>query len=148
VLVGIDEQRYLAGQRGDAANLVADRTQLGLEGDRIERGSPVGQRLLAILVPEKSRVGQPRAHHALVAGAHLRRVAALDVAHGDEMRPQLAGGVLHGEVALVLLQRGDQDFARQIEEAPLERAGDGGGPFHQRGDFVEQRIVEQGFARE
>ena len=57
-----------------------------------------------------------------------------------------------GKVALVLLQRGDQHFARQLEEARLEGTGDGAGPFDQRGDFVEQRLARaaprrQGFRR-
>ena len=48
------------------------------------------ERLLAVLLPEERRVGQARAHHALVACAHLGRIAALDVADGDERRQQRA----------------------------------------------------------
>src|SRR2546421_9349873 len=41
-------------------------------------------------LPEKGGVREARPHHALVAGAHRGRLAALDVAHGDEGRQQPA----------------------------------------------------------
>ena len=88
--IGVDEQRDLAGQLHDAAHLVADRAELRLERHGIERRKARGQRLLAILRLEERGVGQARAHDALVAGAHLGRIAALDVAHGDEVRQQLS----------------------------------------------------------
>ena len=106
-------------------------------------GKPRGQRLLAILAPEERRVRQARPHHALVAGAHLGGIAALDVADGDEMRAVsfAVDAPSHREISLVMLQRGDQHLARQLEETRLETAGDGARPFDQRGDLVEQRIA-------
>ena len=68
-------------------------------------GSARGERLLAVLLPEEGRIREARTHHALVACAHLGRIAALDVADGDERGQQLAGRILHREVALVILER-------------------------------------------
>ena len=107
------------------------------------------QRLLAILAPEERRIRQARAHHAFIAGAHLGGLAALDVAHGDEVRAAACRpAVLHREIPLVMLQRGDQHFARQIEETRFETARERARPFHQRGDFIEQCLVEQRLAAE
>ena len=55
--------------------------------------------------------------------------------------------VLHREVALVILQRRDQHFARQREEALLEAAGDRHRPFDQRRDFIEQRLARSARGR-
>jgi hypothetical protein len=84
--VGIDEQRDFARKRDHAPHLVANRAELRLERDGIEARQTRGQRLLAILAPEKCRVRQARPHHALVAGADLRGVEALDIADGYEVR--------------------------------------------------------------
>ena len=64
---------------------------------RVEAVDARGERLLAVLLPEERRIRQARAHHALIALAHLRRIAALDVAHGDEPRQQRAVLVLTGK---------------------------------------------------
>ena len=56
---------------------------------------------------------------------------------------QLSARAFHREIPLVMLQRGDQHLARQFEETRLETAGERTGPFDQRGDFVEQRLVDQ-----
>jgi hypothetical protein len=61
---------------------------------------------------------------------------------------QRAVRVLHREVALVLLQRRDQHFARQFEEAILEAALDRDRPFDQRGHFIEQRVADDRAAAE
>ena len=81
---------------------------------------------------------EPRAHHALVALAHLRRVAAFDVAHRDESAGQRPSAPSIGEIPLMVLNRRDHHFARQLEKALLEAAGDRHRPFDQRRDFIEQ----------
>src|SRR6185312_17564909 len=65
----------LSCEEAPAPCLVSEGAELPLESDRIETFAPRGERLLAVLIPEKSRIGQARAHDALVAFHHLRRVA-------------------------------------------------------------------------
>ncbi len=74
------------------------------------------------------------------------RITALDVADGDEVRHQRAVHVLDREVALMILQRGDEHLARQRQEALFEAAGNGHRPFHQGGHLVQQRVPDQRFA--
>ena len=149
---GADHRRQCRGERSDALGLGAERTELHLEGDAIERTQLLFQRRAPILLPEESRVSEARAHHALVAGAHHGRIAALDVAHGDEVRQQRTRRRFHREVALVILERRDQHFARQGQEALLELPGDRHRPFDQRGHLIEQlrrddRAAAQGLRR-
>ena len=80
----------LTRERAHTARLVAERAELRLEGYGIECFPTRGQRLLAILIPEKRRIREARPYHTLISLAHLRRVAALDVAHRDEARQQPA----------------------------------------------------------
>ena len=47
------------------------------------------------------------------------------------------------KVALVILQRRNQHFTRQREEALFEATGQRYRPFHQRRDFIQQRIADQ-----
>ena len=138
-----------AGQGRDARSLrCAQGAELRLESDRIERRATRGERLRAILLPEERGVGQARPHHALVAGAHHARARAVDVADRDEPRQQRAVASFEREIALMLLQRRDQHLARQRQEARLELPGKGHRPFHQRRDFIEQRVGDDGAAPE
>ena len=73
------------------------------------------QRQLAILVPEERGIGQPREDHALVALAHLFRIAALQVAVVMKQRHQRARAP-HREIALMILQGGDQHLLGQAQE--------------------------------
>ena len=99
--------------------------------------------LLAILFPEESRIGEPRTHDALVAGNHLPGVATLDVADRDEKMPERTIVGLDRKIALVPLDRGDHDLARQLEEARVEASRDRHGPFDERRDLVEQRRLDE-----
>src|SRR4029077_13302893 len=60
---------YLGGERTHAARLVAERSELRLEGHRIERRSARGQRLPAVLLPEKGGIREAGPYPALVARA-------------------------------------------------------------------------------
>src|SRR5580704_16996623 len=104
--------------------------------------------LTPILFEEKHRIGEPRAYHALVPLAHLGGIAALDVADRNEGGLEGAGAVLHREVTLVSLQRGDQHLARQREEARLEAPGECHRPLDERGDLLEQVLLDEGAAPE
>ena len=99
--------------------------------------------MLSVLLPEKCGIRQPRAHDALVAFADLRRLAAFDVAHGDEPRHEHAVGVFKRKIALVILQGADQDLARQREEPRIKGTRDGNRPLDERGHFVEELCIEQ-----
>src|SRR4029077_2876257 len=85
---GIGGERDVGRERDDPARLVAEGTELHLEGYRVECPEARGQRRLAVLLPEEGGIRQARTYHALVALAHLGRIAALDVADGDEGRQQ------------------------------------------------------------
>ena len=101
------------------------------------------ERELAVLLPEERRVAQARAHDPLVALAHLRRVAAFDVADGNEFIRQRTVLLLDREIALVILHGCDHDLARQREEALLEAPRNRHRPFDQRCHFIEQRRADQ-----
>ena len=141
-------RRERRSQRTDAADLVADRAEFSLEGDGIETRTGLGQRLAPILRLEESRIGEARAHHALVALTHAQGFTALDVAHRDEERQQCALGVLDGEVALVFLQGAEQHLAGQREEVRLEAALDHHRPLDECGDLIEQRVAHHRAATE
>src|SRR5262249_60174756 len=64
--IATDRGGDVAHERTDPPCLVTERAELRLEGHGIERGTPVSQRLPAILLPEERRIRGPRAHHALV----------------------------------------------------------------------------------
>ena len=128
-----------SAERAHAARLVAERAELRLEGHRIERRRARGEGLLAVLFPEEGGIGEARPHDALVALAHLRGVAALDVAHRDEGGQEAPGSILHREVTLVVRERRDQHFPRQREEALLEAPRERHRPLGERRHLIEER---------
>ena len=113
-----------------------------LENDRFQRLDAVFQRALAVLLPEEHGIGQARANDALVAVADDERIAALDVADGDEVRQQFAVRVQQVEILLVLLHRQDQRLVRHLEELLLEAACHRHRPLDQRRDLVQQILVD------
>ncbi len=128
------------GECRDTPRASALRAELCLEGNVLESGEARCERLPAILFPEELGIGQPRSHHALVAGTHHGRLRAVDVADRDEPGHELARCIFEREVTLVVLQRRDQHFARQRQVARVELTGDRHGPLHQCSDFLEQRL--------
>ena len=126
-----------------APGLVGIAAELRLEGHPAQVGRMRRERDFAVLFPEKRRIAQARPDDALVAFAHLRGIATLDVAHRDELARQLAVRALDGEIPLVVLDRGDDHFARQRQEAPFEPAHDRHRPFDQGGHLIEQRALDQ-----
>ena len=104
------------------------------------RGS-ISERLLAVLIKEKFRVGQPRTHHALVALDYRRRIIGRDVGHNQELVGQPARGVQQREIFLVHLHGQDQTFLRHLEKSLIEFPDQHIGTLDQRRDFVEQGVV-------
>ena len=121
----------------DALGAIADGAELRLKGHGVQAGTSLRQRLAAVLFPEKRGIGEAGSHDALVALAHSGGVAALNVADRDEIPGEPTVGSRHGKIALMILDGGDHDFARQPEKARLEAAGDGYGPFDERRDLIE-----------
>ena len=127
----------------DACGLVRITAELCLERHSLELGGTLLERHLAVLIPEKGGIPQTRTHHALIALAHLVGIAALDVAHRHEAAGERAIRSLDGEIALVVLDGGDDHLPGQRQETLLEPARDGDRPLHQGGDFVEQVAFDQ-----
>ena len=140
---GLARARDLRCQRADAPRLVAERAELGLEGDRIEAARARGKRLLRSCSQKNAASARRGRTTRSLPATHLRRIAAVDIADGDEARQQRAVRVFDGEIALVILQRRDQHLARQRQEARLEMPGERHRPLDQRGDFIEQRVAHQ-----
>ena len=104
-------------------------------------GDAVGQLLLLVGLPEEARVVEAGAQHALIAAADEALGIGVDVHHRDELRRELAVGVFHREILLVVAHHRDQDFFGQFEELRVEAAGDRGGIFGEVDQRFEQRVV-------
>ena len=127
-------------QRDHALGLFEIRAELGLKGDVRQIGYAVGQLLLLIGVPEEAGVVEAGAQHALVAAAHQAFGIAIGVHHRDELRRELAVGVFHREIFLVVPHHRDQHFFGQLQELRVEAAGDRRGVFGE----VDQRFEQRG----
>ncbi len=151
-LVGLARQQVAAellanrlGNRAHALDALALRAEFVVVHHLAQPRHARGQRLLAVLVKEEFRIGQTRAHHALVAADDRAGVGRRDVADHQEFVGELAGGVEQRKVFLVGLHCQNQALLRYIEKLFLELANEHIGALDQRGDFVEQRVVFDGF---
>ena len=91
-----------ARQFRDAFDLVGDGAELLVEGDPRQPLGVLGERLLAVLLPEKARVAEPGCQHLAVAVDDRRAaVARGDVGGADEGIGELAASVAADEVFLV-----------------------------------------------
>jgi hypothetical protein len=75
-------------------------------------GLPLG--LPAVFSDPDSRklgIGKTRGHHALITVLYGGRVAAFNVAEGDEVGQQAAVGIFNRKVFLVDLHGGNQHFS-------------------------------------
>ena len=133
----------LHGERRDPRGLVGERAELRLEGDGGQRPPARFERRLAICRVEKGRIGQPRPHDPLVAGAHLRRIPAFDIGHGDKEGQERPVRRTDREVPLVVLQGRHQHLRRQLEEARFEPARDRDRPFGQGRDLVQYGGIDR-----
>ena len=108
-------------------------------------GTRLGERPLAILVPEELGVPQARAQHALVAcDDRPAIVLGRQIGDRDEARRQATVRVLERQVLLMMAHRRDQDFLGQRHEPLVDPAKQGDRPLDQAGELGEQcRIVAQ-----
>ena len=105
-------------------------------------GQAQGERRLAVLIPEESRIGEPRLQHALVAGDdHLAAVARRHVGNEEETGRKNPLGVAAGEIFLVRPHRCGQHLGRQIHERLVDGPHQNHRPFDQSDDLVEQSLV-------
>ena len=140
-----------ARQLGHAVDLVGHGAQLFVEGDPLEPLGMIGERFLAVDIPEEARVGQARGEDLAVAVDHARAaILRLDIGGADESVGEFARIVLANEILLVHA-RGQLDrLGRDLEEILLEPAEQRNGPFGQACVLDHQPLVldeaEAGFA--
>ncbi len=146
--VAADRLGDLRSQRTHALRLVVQGTELRLERHLAQCFETILETLLAVRGPEECGIRQARAHHALVAGNHLRRIGALDVRDRDEPGHQRAVPVADREVTLVFLHRRDQNLGRQLEVLHVEAAGERHRPLDEGRHFVEQGVLDDGVSAE
>ena len=122
----------------DARRLLEHRSEFRLEGDALQIGLKIRQGFARVRLVEELRVLVPRCEHGFVAdtnGVVVHRA----VGDGDEMREEVAGGgVLDGEVPLVLAHHHHEHLLRQREERGIETAEDGGGGLDQVDHLVDE----------
>ena len=99
------------------------------------------QRRLLVLLVEKFRITQPRPQHALVAVDDVAGVGGLQIGHQQKAVHQLAVFIQQREIFLVLLHGQNQAFLRHGKEMRFKFRLQNNGVFHQRGYFVQQRII-------
>ena len=122
----------------DPVHLVEHRAELLLEG---QRGQPRGeglQRVRRVRLEEVGGIGIARPDHALVAGRTTSMYSAPPLRTVMKYGQQLAVGIDHREVALVLLHHRDQHLLGQPQVLLLEVAAQRGRLLHQVGHLVQQ----------
>ena len=134
------------GERAHTFRLVGERSELRLKCHGSERIAAYGQRLLPVLCEEERAVGEPRPDDALVAGADLCRIAALDVRDEDEAWQQPSVRPADGEVPLMVLDGRDQHLRRQLEESLVDAPDQRHRPLDECSHLVEQRLADERLA--
>ena len=93
------------------------------------------------MLVEKFRIAQPRAQHALVAMDNVAWVGGLQIGHQQKAVHQLAVFIQQREIFLVLLHGQNQAFLRHSKKMRFKFRLQNNGVFHQRGYFVQQRVI-------
>ncbi len=127
------------GERRDPLGLLAIASELLVEQDRRQPVDPRLERGLAILVPEESRIAQPRRQHALGVARDDFRLLRLHVGDREKRRLQPSLVVHHREVVLVMDHRRRQHFFRQLEELDRKVARHDRRVFDEIGHFLQER---------
>ena len=131
-----------ARQLGHALDLVGHGAQLLVEGDPLQPLGVLGERFLAIDVPEEARVGQARGEDLAVAVDHARAaILRLDIGSADEGVGEFALFVFADEVLLVDARGQLNRLGRDLEEILLEPAEQRDGPFGQACVLDHQPLV-------
>ena len=141
-------QRRVAQLRADGArecahalHALALRAELVVVDHLVQARHTRGQRLLAVLVEEEFGIGQPRAHHALVAADDRAGIRRADVADHQEFITQFICCIEQREVLLVRLHGQNQALLRYIQKSRFKGADQHIRALDQAGDFIEQGLV-------
>jgi hypothetical protein len=122
----------------DSLGLLPVRPKRPVEQQAVEFRKPGLEPGLAIGIPEKPCVAQPRRHDTFGVGRHAAIVARLRVRHGEKRRHQRARCGHDREVVLMVNQRRRQDLRRKREELVIEDAGDDRRELHEVRHFVQK----------
>ena len=140
--IGTDHGCDVPRQPLQPRDALALRAELRVEHHLIQLRQEVFQLLLAVLVPEEARIGQPRAQHAFIA--RDQRGAAIgggDVGHHAEAGRGAAIRRHHREVALVHAHRRPHQLGRQVHEGVVDPPQQRHRPFDQARHFVDQPAI-------
>ena len=142
--VGLDHALLAqpARQLGHPLDLVGHGAKLFVEGDPLQLLRLVGQRCLAVLLPEEASVGQARGEHLAVASDDCRAaIGSRDIGGADEGIGKLARRILAHEVFLVG-PRGELDhFGWHFEELLVKPAEQRHWPFGQPRVFDHEAFI-------
>ncbi len=126
-------------QRRDAVGLLSIAAQLLVEKDGREAGDARPQRGLAVCLPEKLRITEPRGEDAFRVARDNLRLLRLRVRDRQERGLQLSFLVDDRKVMLMMNHRRRQHFLRQLQELDGEMARDDGGVLHEVRHFLQER---------
>ncbi len=142
VRVRVHHRRDLAREPRDPVHPLAQCAELVVEGDLVELGGHRVQPARPVVAPEELGVRQPRADHALVALDDRRAaVISFDIRDEDKAVRQRAVLSAEREAFLVLFERGDEHFRRDVEKVRVEAARQHHGPFDKPCVLVDQPVV-------
>ena len=138
--LGIEHQPI--GQLGHPVDLVGDRAQLFVEGDPLQTLRVLGEGLLAVDIPEKTRVRQAGGEHLAVAVDHAcAAVFGLDIGGADEGVGEFALVVLADEIFLVHAGGELDRLGRNLKEVFLEPPEQRDGPLSEAGVLDDQPFI-------
>ncbi len=114
-----------------------------MEHDGVELAQPVFELHRLVGLEEEPRVGEPGAHHPLVARGDREPAVACDEVRGqDEGGSQRVGPDLpEHEALLVGADRRPHRLAGNLQEGFVEGSEQHNGPFHEPGDLLQQSLV-------
>ena len=125
------------GNRANSLHTLALAAELVVINHFSELRDARFQRLLAILIEEKFRISQARAHHALIAANHEARIIRTNIAHHQKLIRELTSCIKQREILLIGLHRKNQALLRHIKKLPFKFADKYIGPLDQCSDFIE-----------
>ncbi len=97
-----------------------------MERDVFKQGNALCERNALIKLPEKAGIVKAGSQNALVSVADdvLASVRGRGVEDCEEVRCEIACGILNGEVILVVPHNRNKDFLREFQVLGVEAAGD------------------------
>ena len=115
--------------------------QVFLEGHCLQQINALIERGLLVGLPEKSRIVEARPQHPLVAMPDQSLGIAVGIQHRQEMRQQLAAGIFHRKIFLMVAHHRDQHFFRQGQKFLVEISQNDRRPLRQIDHGIQQSLV-------